>query len=566
MHRLHSHSRSSSSLRVAGLLLVLSSGVACDATLATSSPGDAGQSRSTRGDPSTSPPNGEVLVDGEHYEPECDEEEHGNVALRLLTPSQYSHALATTFSKLNIKANDLEIALPLPSSAAGYATNAEKAAGDTELESLLLVAESMAQAVVSQFDSLMNCDPSEDCVDEFLSLYGRRLFRGNVPEQERTELLALYRSAPNESEGLNLLTMGLLLSAPVLYQVEERSDERRALSGNELASKMALLLWDSIPDEDLLDAAEKGKLESEEGLRQEVQRMLDDSRTQRMLESFYTQWLGLVALHPGETTTLDEEVLRSIRHESVSFATHFTLKESGTYRDLLFSRLGFVDEEVAKLYDIAPGADGEAVELPDERAGILTRAGFLAASSHLTDTAPTIRGAQIRERFLCQVVPSPPASVQDMFPELPSDPNLSKREKLELHQAPGCTGCHILLDPIGFSFEAYDQHGRYRTEYDNGDPIDARGEVTAITKNAEEIQGKFDGPEGLAELISTSQTGRDCFVEQWFHFALQRRVASLDACAFEQLRAGFHNSDYSLVALIESVVLNPAFRFRNAED
>lgn len=243
-----------------------------------------------------------------------------------------------------------------------------------------------------------------------------------------------------------------------------------------------------------------------------------------------------------------------------------TLAQGGTFHDLLLSPVAWVDGEMARVYGLPaptnPAAFAPTLLPSSERAGLLTRAAFLAGYSHAGATSPPVRGNGIELRLLCELPISPPPGVNLTPPTVPPDGGLeTNRELFQQRTAPaGCQVCHAGLNGIGFGFESYDAAGHYQTT-DDGLPVDATGQLVGT-----DVNGPFDGAIQLSKILSTSETVHACAVQSWVRFALGRAPVAAELDAVTALAGSFLESGGDLRALLMSIVTSPSFRVRIVED
>lgn len=450
--------------------------------------------------------------------------------LRRLTREEYDHTvrdlLGDTTSPANVFVPDEErggyrVGLNMsPALFAQYVSAAERLAADAT--------------------PLAGCDPVDrECAAAFIASFGRRAYRRPLAESEVESLLGVFdataaRATP--SAGLEVVIATILQSPHFLYRIERTRSGR--LAPYEIASSLSYFLWQSMPDDALLDAAADGELDTDDGVALEARRLLDDPRADDAIASFHEQWLEIGELpaaerDPDRFPAFSMELALSMLDETRRFAID-TVRNDGRLTTLLRSRRSFVDAPLAELYGIdAPAEPFGEVELGPERLGILTHASVLAAHAHSDQTSPVRRGAFVRARVLCQDVPPPPDDRPLMVP--PAGSAATARERLALHRTdPVCASCHTLMDPIGLGLENYDAIGRYRTE-EGGVPIDASGEVTASA----DADGEFLGAVELAERLSSSRAVSDCYATQWYRFAMGRRDVAPERCVLDDVADRF---------------------------
>ncbi len=433
--------------------------------------------------------------DGQVEEPEalCLEGGVGDQPLRRLTRSQYDHVVRDL---LGVDSGPAAV-FPADEKLGAFYSNGVAPVSDLLVEQYMNVAEELSITAVEDLSGLLPCDPStmgEDaCADEFIDTFGRRALRRPLEEPERQMLHDLYvsgRDTDGFSDGIRLVVQALLQSPYFLYHVElgeagEPGDLTAPLTQYEVASRLSFFLWDSMPDDDLLDAAQAGELATPEQLREHAERMLDDPRATDAIGSFHLQWLGVDDLMGVEKDAeafpgFDEALKQAMMNETADFANWVIQEGDGRLETLMTSSTSVIDGPLFELYGVQPPADftpGDLVELPaDERAGLFTHASVLARNSHVDQTSPVHRGVMVRENFLCQGLPTPPDDVDDTPPQL--DPDATTRERFEQHtEDPSCASCHTLIDPIGFGLSAYDGLGAFVTT-EAGVDVDERGELT----------------------------------------------------------------------------------------
>lgn len=438
---------------------------------------------------------------------------------------------------------------------------ASSALVDKQLEA----AEALAQAY-----TLPPCPNGSDesgCADQFIQSFGRRAYRRPPSLQETAALRELYDTARasgrSHDHGIRLLVEAALQSPQFLYRIETSATATGgvvAADGFELASRLSYFLWASMPDDALLDAAEAGTLADPATLESEVRRMLADPKARATTTAFHELWLELYNLDSVTKSNAVHPDFGSIaplmRQESTAYAEWAFWESGGSADRLLISDVGFSNDTLAQHYGLpAPGsASIVQVKLGDngERFGLLTQGAILAHHSNPDRTSPTKRGKFVRQQLLCQPPPPPP----DDVPALPTASSSGKsiRDMLAAHVSdPGCAGCHQLMDPIGFGFEAYDTVGRHRT-HDQGQPVDDSGELLDVTGGA----GKFVGALELAERLTQTEEYYQCVATQWFRFALGRLEGKRDGCSLQAIQDRFRGADDSLPELVVAIALSDA--------
>ena len=442
-------------------------------------------------------------------------------------------------------------------------------------EEYLRATEAIAATAVSDLHALLPCesgDGEDNCAAAFIDDFGPRAFRRPLTEQQRDDLLAFYDTNKADhgfDAAIELLIQRFLQSPYFLYRVElgmAEPDDTGAipLDDYELASRLSYLLWGSMPDDELFAAAEAGDLQDPDGIAAQAERMLGDPRARAAVASFHRQWLQLDTVDTmnkdaSVITDLDDELRASLKDGTVAFLEHVVFDGAGDLTTALTAEYTFADDTLAPLYGVpSPGSSTPVrVDLPEgQRAGLLTEASVLALTAKPNQTSPVIRGAFIQARLRCETLPEPPPDVDVTPPEV--DPNATTRDRWAQHSAdPLCAGCHQIIDPLGFGLEHYDAMGRWRDD-ENGLPIDASGTIV----DGDDANVDFDGALELAQILSSEQAVRECFVEQWFTFAHGRAPEEGDNCSIDSLRTTFEESDNDIPTLLIELTRTPSFRYR----
>jgi hypothetical protein len=331
-----------------------------------------------------------------------------------------------------------------------------------------------------------------------------------------------------------------------------------------LASRLSFFLWSSIPDDELLAAAERGELHRPKTLEKEVRRMLADSRSLNLVRNFADQWLHLRNL---DTITpdlrlfpdFDDNLRQAFRRET---EMHFEtmLREDRSVLELLRADYTFVNERLAKHYGI-PNIYGSrfrrvALDEESERGGLLRQGSVLTVTSYATRTSPVIRGKWVLENIVGAPPPPPLPNVPALKDNTVSA-NLSVRARLAEHRAnAACASCHNLMDPIGFSLENFDAIGRWRTVED-GSPIDATGGLPDGSK--------FAGVSGLEDgLLKNPDLFAGTMTEKLLTFALGRGVETYDAPAVRRIVREAAKNDYRFSTIILGIINSTPFTMRKA--
>jgi hypothetical protein len=477
----------------------------------------------------------------------------GASPVRRMTRFEYNNTVRDLLGDTTEPARDFgaeEEALGFNNNAANLVTTSALA------DKYMRAAEGIAERATADLAALLPCDPMLDenaCARQFIDTFLRRAFRRPVTVAEGDAFFELYRAGRMEDfrTGIAMVIEAALQSPAFLYRLEfgvSVGGTIAPLDGWEMASRLSYFLWGTMPDEALMAAAESGSLVTAEGVAAEARRLLADPKARVAVGEFHRQWLDYDRIASvGKDAILFPEYSAAIGQlmadETRQFLEHAVFDGAGTLAAILTAPSAFVDATLAAFYG------------PGERRGILTQGTLLAMNAHSNQTSPVHRGKLVREQFLCDLMPPPPPEVMITIPE--PDPDSTARERFAQHsENPACSGCHQLMDPIGFGFENYDGVGRYRVE-ENDVAIDASGELTDS-----DIDGAFDGVDELSAKLATSAEVRSCYARQWFRYAYGRGETTEDACAIADLDATFSGSDGDVVELLVALTQTDAFRYR----
>ncbi|WP_437965669.1 DUF1592 domain-containing protein [Sorangium sp. So ce260] len=421
-------------------------------------------------------------------------------------------------------------------------------------------------------DQFIGCTPSgaqdDACVRGFLQAQGLRAWRRPLETAEVDRLAAVAANAATELgsavEGARWATVALFTSPNFLYRPElgaPSADGSLRLTGYEMASRLAFLLWNSLPDEELLEQAASGTLDTVEGVRAAATRLLDAPAGREAIGAFAEEYMRLdrvgtqakdTGLFPEYGPALQAAMVRDMRDtwEVLAF------EDQASALDLFSTTKVVVNTELAQLYGLdTTGLSSSTFEvrsLPADgpRVGILGKAGFLSQFANQKEGSPTLRGKFMREALMCTLVPPPPGDVALELPEPPADRPLTKRQRLEVHRTnPACAGCHGFMDPLGLPLETFDAIGRYRTT-DHGLPIDPSGDF-----NGEPVADARE----LGMTVSASDKVARCLVRKYYAYAAGHEERDVDGSVLAALADSFEASGFKLRDLVLDVVTNEAF-------
>ena len=501
----------------------------------------------------------------------------GRTPIRRLSRLEYGHVVLDVFGDVSGRAAGF---VP-EESLHGFASNSVSPISELAVEQYHGAASQLATCIVSgadgcsSFAELSGCATSDSaCVEPFLTRTARRLFRGTLADSDRDALLEVYRSSVTELDANDAVTIAIeamLLSPRFLYVVEfgdeSLPDALVPLTPSEIAGRMALAIWRSIPDDALLAAADAGAFATADGVKTEARRLLADPKADRMFSDYVEQWLQIERL--GQSTFRPEDfpgtwpagfadwpALRAA-YESETL-TFFALasRNGGTLPQVLTADFTF-SEQAPALYGATWDAGLGRAFLPPERRGILLQGSVLAAHSHPTHPSPVFRGRLVRERLLCTEVALPdPSAMVNM--NVVRDQGETTRDAFSQHMNDSqCIGCHVLMDPIGNGFSAFDAIGLYAPSED-GVAVSTEGEVL----DGDDVTGPFADAAALAERLSASTAVGRCYTIQSFRHLLSRTETLQDVCAIQGAFADFTASGLNIGELLVSMVGSDTFRYR----
>lgn len=406
------------------------------------------------------------------------------------------------------------------------------------------------------------------CPDTFIKNFGQRAFRRPLSAEQvqlLTEVFTIGQTNAGFSGGVRGVVEAVVQLPQFLYRLEMPDPVAGAnyavLDPYELATRLSYLLWGTMPDQTLTDAAAAGKLVSREQVLEHAKRMVADPKARRVVEYFHGELFkisGAPKLQRNATAfpTFAPGLGELFLKETQSFLSHIVFDQKGTMGEFYTAPYTFLNEPLAKFYGIAgvTGNEFQKVNVdPVQRGGVLTHASVLAMTTPGSNTNPVVRGAFMDHQILCVTVPPPPEGLNVMPVEIKE--GVSVREAFAQHRAdPTCSGCHAVLDPLGFGFSNYDGVGLWQ-DMENGFPVDASGEIAPGFDNP----GAFTGVDQLSEKVATSAQVHGCYSKHWLLYAYGVSETQADACVLGQLNKGFNPANGNVIDLLVSLTQTDAF-------
>lgn len=425
---------------------------------------------------------------------------------------------------------------------------------------------------------ILTCRPTgpedEDaCAKRILSSLMRIAFRQPIIDDDLVKPMKLYHQAKQADgfeAGIELALSSILIHPKFLFRIERDPPgtvpgSAYRISDLELASRLSFFLWSSLPDEELLNLAEQGRLSDPEVLGQQTRRMLADRRSTALVTNFAGQWLylrNLESITPDGRLypDFDDNLRQAMRRETELFFESI-MREDRSVLDLLKSDYTYLNERLAKHYGIANVYGSHfrrvTVDPGSHRGGLLRHGSVLTVTSYATRTSPVIRGKWILENVLGTPPPPPPPNVPALTENMVSA-KLPVRERLAQHRAdPACASCHDLIDPVGFALENFDAVGRWR-ELENGKKVDASGGLPDGRR--------FTGIEALeAGLLDQGEMFVGTMAEKLLTYATGRGLEHYDVPAIRNIVRRSGENDYRFSSLVVEIAQSVPFQMRTAE-
>jgi hypothetical protein len=561
----------------------------------TSNPG--GGSSATSGGAAPSGSGGATALD-------CSAPSPGRSPLRRLTTHEYNNTVRDLLGDTTNPGSLLPA--QIDSKDNWFGNDADfQSVPDTLVEKYQSIAEQIAARATADTAALgrlhacagktLAASEEESCARSIASALAPRAYRRATTSTEIDDLVALYRSVRAISptltfaSGVAAMLEGLLESPEFLYRVEfgsalAGSSKAKRVTGREMATRLSYLLWQTMPDASLVQAADAGRLDTKEGILAQAASMLDDKRSHATVAFFFDNFLpipdlGGLARDKASFPTwsgnigaaMRNEVQRVLEHEIFENTEATASYAPGSWPAILSSNYTFVDQALYDFYGpgtfaantSVTGSEFKKVRLnPDQRLGLLTLGGIMAGGTTSNRTNPVLRGIFVVNRVMCLNLELPTGFTP---PQIDPYSGKTARERVAKHsQDQFCAGCHKVIDPLGLPFENYDAVGLYRASekwtdpnsnvtYDT--PIDASGSVPGVS-------GTAANAVELARQLASSERVQECFATHWMHFGYGRSLEQADACTQQSLLTAFKQSGYNVKQLLLALTQTDAFLYR----
>ncbi len=500
--------------------------------------------------------------------------------VRRMTPEQFANTVHYIFG------DDIRVGqalTPLPRTD-GLLASGAASVGMTigELQQLQRTASSISAQILDKGnpglriaprrDYLVPCKPANPaaaddvCAAKFIKQTGRLLYRRALPEATLTGLVGdANRGATQLKDfyaGLATVIEGMLIDPNVLMiadttEADPANPGKRRLDAYSVASRLSFFLWDAAPDEALLQAAEKGELQTAKGRARAVAAMMASPRIEDGVRAFFDDMFGfeefgIVSKDPQTYPMITGQTMIDAREQTLRTVVDHLVTRNQDYRDLFTTRKTFMSPSLAPVYQVVPQRGWEPFEFPEgsPRVGLLSQVSFLALHSHPARSSATKRGKALRELLLCQRVPPPPANVDFSAVENPDARLRTARERLDFHsQNPVCAGCHKITDPMGLALENFDGAGRFR-QTEKGVALDVSGT----------LDGKaFADVTGLGQALHDHPALPSCLVRRMYSYSTGGPLSRADNPAVTALTTAFQQTGFKIPDLMRMIATSDAF-------
>ena len=491
--------------------------------------------------------------------------------LRRLTHSQYNNTVRDLLGDQTAPANQF----PPEDFVNGFKDQYDAQSLSPLLaEAYSTAAEKLARNALRNGDThgLIPCKASAACRDQFIRKFGLRAFRRPLDAGEVRRYAALFTRETDFLKGAQLVIEAMLQSPSFLFRLDDTANSQWKPYAT--ASRLSYAVWDSMPDADLMSAAARGELVTPAAVEKMARKMLQDPRAHQALDEYVSQWLRFDRILTSSRDRrrypkFSRETAVAMTEEARQFVGDLVWNDRN-FMDAFTANYGFVNTDLAAIYGVpAPAREFERVAFPaeSERAGLLGQLLFLALAAKPDDTSLTGRGLFVREQFLCQHVPPPPAGVNTNLPPSTEAHPQTNRDRMTEHVSnPTCANCHNLIDPIGFGLEKFDAVGARRDKYEllfragygegGKRPPPKRVELSMDTDGwvAGIPNSRFRSPRELGEVLAKTLQCQECMVKQYFRYVAGRMEKPADYPVIQKAFADFRDSQFRFKELIIALV------------
>lgn len=513
-------------------------------------------------------------------------DEHGleALAVRRLTHSQYNHTVRDLLGDQTQPAGSF----PKEDFVNGFRNQLEgQGVSPLQAEAYSKAAERLARAAFRGGDphGLIPRQPESPTdaasAEAFVRQFGLKAFRRPLADSEVRRYSGLFLEEAGRTRdfhaGASMVIEAMLQSPHFLFCIEREADSPDA--SFEIASRLSYFLWDTMPSDELLRAAGEGKLATVEQVEATTRRMLEDPRARGAMEEFLAQWMRFDRVLEATRDRrrfreFNAEIAAAMVEETRRLFDHLVWHDQD-FMEFFTANYTFVNPDLARLYGLpAPVEEFAKVEYPADsgRSGVLGHGSFLVLTSKPAETSPTARGLFVRNHFLAQEIPPPPAGVNTVLPNITEETPMTNRQRLAVHlNSESCASCHRLIDPIGLGFEQYNAIGAFQEkmvlQFPGARGGAGRGRMPTIKELDVDTSGSIQGMEGsefstpreLGRLLAGSKTCQKAIVKQLFRYAFGRQETVNDQPVIDALLVRFRDSGFRFRELIVALVTSELF-------
>ncbi|MEZ6115996.1 MAG: DUF1592 domain-containing protein [Pirellulaceae bacterium] len=429
-------------------------------------------------------------------------------------------------------------------------------------------ASATAEEVVSRLPLLVGQVDDEsqqmEKAQQFVFQFASTAFRRPLSDAEKEMITQQFFADADDPDAALRRAVILVMTSPHFLYADLNADAKQ-VDSFAVANRLALTLWDSIPDETLWQAAEKDELQTEQQVREQAERMLHHSLAKQKIRRFFHHWLELDERDVAKDNQLfpefDEDVAFDLRASLVRFVDDIVWSDASDYRQLLLADYLLLNDRLNRLYG-TPEASNDASDNSGEfqkvsvgkdgRSGVLTHPYLLSAFAYHNNTSPIHRGVFLTRNIVGRGLKPPPIAVAFKNDEFA--PDLTMREKVtQLTRDSACMACHSLINPLGFALENYDAIGRKR-EQDNQKPVNTTSDYVTSTGETMEVTSAKD----IAVFAANDETAHRSFVRQMFQHLVSQNSYAYGGESMESLRNQFQYDQFNMQKLMVRIATQTA--------
>ncbi len=493
--------------------------------------------------------------------------------------NQFVHITANeykNFAESIFPGENFDFDLSTDDSTSGYDVGANISL--LSVERYQIAAEKLSQQVAAKLATESSCDFDDGvaCLTGFIKTYGQHFYRRPLRQSQIDDYLEVYAEISGrygKTEGVRAIIEALAQSPQFLYKIERAPDEMDAgtiapVTGYEMAARLAAVLWSSVPDEQLIQAAASGRLVTPQQIKQQAQRMVNDNRARKGFLQFYRQWLKLAGISKISKDTsvypaFNQQMAEQLEQAAIAYVDHivFSGNTKPTIDNLLSAPLVAAHESFNFITGTNAGNKIEVMPSSAPRSGLLGQPGLLAMLAHSAETSIVLRGVYVNEQLLCEHFKAPPADV----PEIANIDKAGKtaREVLdELTSAPACSGCHNSINPVGGAFERFDALGGLR-DTDNGITIDDT--ATLLARDSNSMDDDIEGLDGLNKLLANMDQVKACVAQQYLNYSAGRIPGRNDSKSVAALFEAMRSSGWDIQKMMVEMTQTDMFLYQKIQ-